>query len=227
MNFKTELHCHCAPVSTCADITPEAVVEKMLRCGYTSAVLTNHLSHATFFGAKTNYTGTGDWQEMLDFYFEGVHALRRAANGRLHVLWGVEICLYGTKTDYLIHGPDEAFYRAHSDLLQTDIKTLSALVREAGGLLYQAHPFRNGMLVTNPEWLDGIEVHNAHPGHDSRNDVAALWAEKFSLRGIAGSDLHHPPHDPTSGILTETPIETNAQLLAVLKSGAYEIVSHS
>ena len=225
MKFKTELHCHCAPVSTCANITPEAVVEKMLRCGYSSVVLTNHLSHATFHAKDTNYHGSDDWQEKLDFYFAGIEALRRAANGRLHVLWGVETCLDGTKTDYLIHGLDEAFYRAHPDLLQTDIETLSARGREAGGLFYQAHPFRDKIIVTNPALLDGIEAYNAHPHHDSRNDIAAMWAKKFSLREIGGSDLHHPQHDPTSGILTDAPITTNEQLLAVLKSGAYEIIA--
>lgn len=34
-------------------------------------------------------------------------------------------------------------------------------------LFYQAHPFRNSMKITNPELLDGIEVYNGHPGHDS------------------------------------------------------------
>ncbi len=225
MKFKTELHCHCAPVSTCADITPDVIVEKMLRCGYTTVVLTNHLSHATFWGKKTHYAGTRDWQEMLDFYFSGIKALKDAASGRLHVLWGVEICLDGTKTDYLIHGLNETFYRAHPDILQLDIEALSALVHEAGGLLYQAHPFRNHILVTSPDLLDGIEVLNAHPKHDSRNDIAALWAQKFSLSPLAGSDLHHPEHDPVSGILTDAPITNNEELFAVLQSGAYEIIN--
>lgn len=227
MKFKTELHCHTAPVSACADITPCEVVEKMLRCGYTSVTLTNHLSRHTYHSKKARYTGSEDWQEKLDYYFSGIEALREAAGDRLHVLFGVEICLDGTQTDYLVHGLDEAFYRAHPDILQLNVEALSALVHEAGGLIYQAHPFRNHIAITPPELLDGIEVKNAHPLHDSRNDIAAAWAEKFSLRGIAGSDLHHPYHDPTSGIVTDTPIETNAQLLAVLKSGAYEIVSHS
>ena len=161
---------------------------------------------------------------MLDFYFAGVTAFKEAANGRLHVLFGVEICLDGTKTDYLIHGLDEAFYRAHPTLCQMTIEELSACVREAGGLFYQAHPFRNKIIVTSPDLLDGIEVWNAHPKHDSRNDIATIWAEKFDLLSIAGSDLHHPQHDPTSGILTDAPITSEAELLAVLKSGAYELI---
>lgn len=224
MKFKTELHCHSMPVSSCADITPAEIVEKMLRCGYTTVVLTNHLSTGTYFSKKAYYTGSRDWGEMLDFYFAGIEALQSAAGDRLHVLWGVEICLDGTHTDYLLHGLDEAFYRAHPDILRLDIKELSALVREAGGLIYQAHPFRNNILVTDPALLDGIEVKNTHTHHDSRNDIAVAWAEKFSLRGIAGSDLHHPYHDPTCGILTDTPITTQAQLFEVLKHEAYEIV---
>lgn len=224
MKFKTELHCHCAPVSKCADIEPALIVEKMLRCGYTSVVLTNHLSRHTF-SPTSPYPGGDDWQEKMDYYFAGIEALREAANGRLHVLWGVELCLDSWCTDYLIHGLDEAFYRAHPKLLQTDLEDVSALVREAGGLFYQAHPFRDKMAVTNPALLDGIEVHNAHPKHDSRNGMAAIWAKTYGLRGIAGSDLHHPQHDPTCGILTDAPITTNEELLRVLRDRAYEIVT--
>lgn len=226
MKFKTELHCHSARVSACATHSDEELLQKYIDSGYTSVVLTNHLSRFTFGADKrAPYAGSADWQEKMDHYFAGIEALRHAASGRIHVLWGVEICLDGTTSDYLVHGLDEAFYRANPDLLQIDVETLSKRVREAGGLFYQAHPFRNRMGVTPPELLDGIEIYNAHPRHDSRNDIAAAWAEKFGLRGIAGSDLHHEWDTPCSGILTNEPITTNEVLLDVLKTSAYEIVT--
>lgn len=224
MKFKTELHCHSARVSACGTMTDEELLEKYIADGYTTVVLTNHLSRFTF-GAdkKAPYRGGEDWQEKLDHYFAGIEALRKAASGRIHVLWGTEICLNGTRSDYLVHGLDKDFYRAHPDLLDIDVKTLSARVREAGGLFYQAHPFRNHISVTPPELLDGIEVYNGHPGHDSRNDIAAAWAEKFSLRAICGSDLHHLEHNPNTAILTDEPITSQQQLLEILREGNYTL----
>lgn len=49
-------------------------------------------------------------------------------------------------------------------------------------MIYQAHPFRFGMKITNVKYLDGIEVCNRNIEHDSHNDIAALWAEKFGLK---------------------------------------------
>lgn len=57
-------------------------------------------------------------------------------------------------------------------------------------MIYQAHPFRFGMKITNVKYLDGIEVCNRNIEHDSHNDIAALWAEKFGLKKTAGSDHH-------------------------------------
>lgn len=47
------------------------------------------------------------------------------------------------------------------------------------------------MTVTDDELLDGIEIYNAHPGHESNNEIAEAWAKKYShLRVTSGSDFH-------------------------------------
>ena len=40
-------------------------------------VLADHLSPATFEGER--YTGGDDWQEKIDYYMNGYHALKKAA----------------------------------------------------------------------------------------------------------------------------------------------------
>ena len=224
MKFKTELHCHSRTVSACADITPEELVEKYLAAGYTTVVLMEHLNGATF-KEGGRYTGGADWQEKIDFYMQGYHALRQAASGRLHVLLGCELCLAGTHTDYLIHGVTETFLRENPDLAEmTKIEKVAKRVRENGCLLYQAHPFRNGMSVIDPKHLDGIEVYNGHPRHDSRNAVAALWAERYGLRKISGSDIHDASDPPCGGLLTDAPITAREELLAVLREQRYTLI---
>ena len=222
MSYKTELHCHSVTVSQCASITPAQIVEKYLAAGYTTVVLADHLSPFTF---KKRYTGSKDWQERIDYYMEGYHALCRAAAGHLHILQGCELRINGSPSDFLVYGITEAFMRAHPDLLDPrPVYDMCAQLHEAGFLVYQAHPFRNGMSITPPKCLDGIEIYNAHPRHDSRNDFAALWAEHYGLGKISGSDVHDAPDAPGGGILTDTPIKTMGELLETLRAGRYTLL---
>ncbi len=226
MSYKTELHCHSAGVSACARIAPADIAEKYLAAGYTTVVLTNHLSFVTF--SPDNYHGSYDWQEKMDFFLAGYHALKEAAGNRLNVLLGAEIRLYKHEaTDYLVYGLTEDFLRTHPGILDTDFPVFSQCVRAAGLFLVQAHPFRNHMVVTEPSLLDAIETYNGNKHCASRNDMAEIWAERFHMRKTSGSDLHRPADDACAGIRTETPITTNEELLAVLRSGNYTLIQEA
>ena len=226
MNYKTELHCHSASVSACADISPADIVAQYLEKGYSSIVLTEHLSPATF--AEGNYSGGDDWSQKVDFFLSGYRALRDAAGDRLHVLLGAEIRVDShSGTDFLVYGLTEEILYSLTDLLNDKPRVLSERLRAAGCLFCQAHPFRNNMKIVNPALLDGIEVFNGNPSHDSRNAFAAMWAEQHSLIPLSGSDLHHPHYPINGGILTDRPIETNEQLLAILRSGSYTLIDRA
>ena len=222
MSYKTEMHCHSATVSACADITPAQIVEKYLENGYTTVVVADHLSPFTF---GKNYTGGEDWQKKIDYYMEGVRALREAAKGKLHILQGCELRIEACDSDYLVYGITEEFMRQNPDLLQIPkVRELCARLHEAGFLVFQAHPFRNGMTITNPEHLDGIEVYNAHARHNSRNDLAEMWAARYDLLPISGSDVHHDHDIPGGGILTDEPITDMAQLMQILRERRYTLL---
>jgi predicted metal-dependent phosphoesterase TrpH len=75
--------------------------------------------------------------------------------------------------------------------------------------------------VTSPEYLFGIEVLNTHPRHDSRNDIALAWAEKYDLHKIAGSDCHQTEDVGSSAILTDYPVKNMNDLVYVLKNDLY------
>ena len=79
------------------------------------------------------------------------------------------------------------------------------------------------MTVTDPALLDGIEVFNFSAGHDSRNDIAGIWAKKFGLVGICGQDYHIPSYLIGGGILTDSEIKDGKQLVDILKSGAFQM----
>lgn len=226
MSCKTELHCHSAGVSHCARISPEEIVEKYVAAGYTTVVLTDHLSSSTF--APDNYHGTHRWQDKMDFFLAGYHKLKEAAGDRLKILLGVEFRLYKHEAaDFLAYGVTEDFLREHPDILDTDFTPFSERVRGAGLFLVQAHPFRNHMIVTDPRLLDAVEVYNGNKRQNSRNDIADLWAKRFGLAKTSGSDLHRPDDDACGGIRTENPITTNEELLAVLRSGNYTLIKEA
>ena len=95
---------------------------------------------------------------------------------------------------------------------------------EAGGLLIQAHPFRNNVVISDPTFIDGVEVWNCSVGHASRNDVAEFWANRFSLIKTSGSDLHCDWQIIGGGMETDAPITTDGELLATLRGGKYTLL---
>lgn len=230
MSFKTELHCHSYPVSRCAHFSPEELAEHYITAGYTTVVLTNHFYSSTF--DPKRYSGAPDWSDKVAYFMEDYRRMERAAGERLHVLLGAELRLdaYAT-TDYLVYGVNEERLRAMDGVFEERLKDCFPRIRAMGCMIYQAHPFRNGMHVTPPELLDGLEVYNATPRALDRNAFALLWADTYGLKKIAGTDFHarggveFPRGEhANSGILTDAPITTNDELLAVLQSGNYELL---
>ena len=79
------------------------------------------------------------------------------------------------------------------------------------------------MTVVKPEYLFGIEAHNGHPRHDSRNDIAVQWAKKYNLHTIGGSDCHQIEDVGSAGIITDYPVKNITDLVHVLKNDLYTI----
>lgn len=217
MPYITELHCHTGEVSKCASITNEEVVDLYVRSGYTSLTVTNHLSRFTFGeDNRDKYKGSDAWEEKIAFFLGGIEHLREVAGNRLNILWGVELRSNTDNNDYLIHHVTEEFLLDHPTLLDEKVPVVSQWVRDAGGLFCQAHPFRNMMRVRDPGLFDATEVYNGSNAHDSHNDLTAVWAKRFDLIPLSGSDLHTTKSPPTGGIVTEQPIRNNEELYEVL-----------
>ena len=218
--YKTELHAHTNEASRCADFTLFEVADKYIAAGYTTLVLTNHYFYGRLW-KETEATGK-NWTEH---YIETYRRMRDYAKGKMNILLGCELRFPENQNDYLVFGLDEEFLRKHPDINQLGHKAFSEFARENGLLFIQAHPFREKMTVVEPKYLDGIEVYNAHSGHDSRNYLANEEALRYGLIRTSGGDFHHPEHVPgDGGILTDFPIETMEQLVQTLKSGNYTLM---
>jgi len=207
--FQTELHMHTSEVSMCAKLTAPQMADLYIRAGYHSVVVTNHYSPTTAEAMGENWS--------TDRYLEGYRLMKEYARGKLCVLLGAELRFYGDSNDYLLYGLTEDFLYGHPDLHKSKLKDFSPLAREHGILVIQAHPFRNGMTVRMPELLDGVEVFNANT-ETFRNQIALDWARHYGLLGTSGSDLHSDRTVIGGGLLTEEPIESNEELVRILKA---------
>ena len=216
--FKTELHCHSKDISQCARVSFEEIVDKYVSAGYNTLVLSNHFNTGT-----KDSLGAKSWGEWVDKYVGSYKALKEFAKGKLNILLGMELRFDENCNDYLVFGVTEEFLRKYDDMLQMNPSSFRKIANENGCLFVQAHPFRNGMTVVRPDSLDGVEVFNGHYGHDSRNDIANAWADKFGLIKTSGTDFHYNDSPANGGILTDVEITAMDQLLEILKSGKYTL----
>lgn len=107
-----------------------------------------------------------------------------------------------------------------------DAASAFAAARSCRGLLFLAHPARDGLLRVNRETVEYFESVEAVNGSDSRlqNLAATGLAHGFRLPGIGGSDAHTPAEVGRAATRFAMPVTDDASLVAALKSGSYEAV---
>ncbi len=215
--FKTETHCHTAEVSRCAGLDAKTQIEAYIKEGYSTVVITDHFSPDTF--AVLPQAATRE--QKVNHFLKGYKAAKEAADGRIEVLLGMELRNVHNWNDYLVFGVTEEFLLKYNNdetnLLDMPIQEFSQIAHENGLLLFQAHPFRNNMTVTDHNILDGIEVYNGHARHASRNDISDMWADKYNLLKSSGSDAHQLGDWGRGGFVTDEKITNNKQLVEIMK----------
>ena len=162
--------------------------------------------------------------ERVNWYLSGYRAAK--AEGErlgLTVLLGAELRFNCGHEDYLLYG-----------IIETDVAPIMRdldggilpgdfyrRIRENGRMtLIQAHPFRPELRQAPLDELDGIEVYNGHPEHDSHNDLAMARAMQGGEGFIktSGSDAHKVHHVGRGGMIVDEPIEDSVQLARWLRA---------
>lgn len=218
--MKIELHMHCSEISNCGKSSYVDMIRRYKELGYDAVVMTDHYTRANA-EEKCDRVAGG-----FMGYYDSIYQKAKKEGERigLLVLKGYELRLDGFLNDYLIFGMHDSVARKSDMLLSSSNRGLFDLANDEGFLVYQAHPFRNGMKIVRPGLLHGIEVRNMNPSHDSRNDIAEMWAKKYSLPTISGSDAHNVNDTGTGGIITEREIENMDDLVRVLRDGDYVLI---
>lgn len=216
------MHMHSAPCSGGGDdITKQ--IDVLIERGYTGMVITNH-----FYGGDTLIDRSLPWGEFVDAYRQDyLRAVKYAAARDFDVFFGIEEHV-GEGLEILVYGITPDLLAEHPELAGGDARDYIRIVHGAGGLIFQAHPYRKRYYITKPgpidclDELDGIEVYNAANMPDA-NRKAARLAKTLGLRCTAGSDGHSAESCGRAGIATRVRPRDAAELIEILKSGEYEI----
>lgn len=218
MEYKYELHCHTNMVSQCGRVPPKDIVEMYKERGYSGIVVTEHYSPLTF-GINSYYKP----QRLAGFYISSYEEMKKYETEDFTVLFGMELRHYATGADYLIYGVEPDWLIKQGNLMALWEKRVYRLMHDAGFLVFQAHPFRSYILRCNPDYIDGIEVYNGKC--DSLTNFKALqWAIETGKLVSSGSDFHTEKQLAKGGIITKEPINTNADLVRILKSRDYKLI---
>ena len=223
MKYLIELHCHSSETSSCSKVGGSQLADMYKARNYHAITIMDH-----YFKGFFNKLGDVSWQEKTNIFLSGYrNAKKRGGEIGLNVILGIELRFHDNFNDYLIFGIDEQFLYNNPELYNYSAKDFSEFAKDNNLLFIQAHPFRNRMVIINHDLLDGIEVYNAHPSHNSRNYLAELAHEKQSEKrrfiATAGSDCHHPGHEGNAGIISGTLPSDSIELASVLMEQKYEL----
>jgi len=218
--YLTELHAHTKESSSCSVISAKKLIDLYKNKGYSTIVITDHCSKSNWkLWTKRN------WKKKIDRMRRGFNIARDYGNKfGINVLFGVEITLKTTDSDYLIYGLDRSFLDENEFIYLYTLEKLFNLVKSRGGLLIQAHPFRNDIQLAPLEFIDGIEVFNGCQDENSRNDKAIEYGQKTNKILTSGSDFHHVYDLAKGGIITDKEIKDNKQLIKILKTNNFSLV---
>ncbi len=217
--FLYDMHVHTAESSSCAHVPAADVVERYKALGYDGVVITDHMSQYKMKRAKCESI-----EEKAEYFLRGWREAKKYEDDDFSVILGMELSFLDYNGDFLVYGIDENFmFKYHMDQFHC-LEDFRPVADENGLFVFQAHPFRFDMTVQNPELLDGMEVYNGHPGHNSNNDIAEIWASKYGLRKSSGSDFHGDKGDmPPGGIYFGKKITCSKSLKSALESGNYRL----
>lgn len=222
--FKTELHCHTSEVSACAGESAADTVEKYIKYGYSTVVLTNHLAAPNF--RHMGLDNDAPWEAKAELYIKGYEKMKEAAAGRLNVLFGAEIRFDELENDYLVFGMTPEFFASHPDMYHMSLHDFYYEINHPNRfIIIQAHPMRFRMQHVFPWDVDGWEIYNGHPDNESYNNAARAYAEYFPNKIFtSGSDHHDANHIPDAGIVTDYEIKTMDQLMDTFRAKSYTLI---
>ena len=185
-----ETHVHCSQCSLCARSTSRELVHAYHSAGYAGMVLTDH-----FIFGNTSVDDKLPWKERMQCYYQAFLDAKEEAEGLdFDVIFGIEHA-YGDGKEMLIYGVELDFLLANPDIPDIGIDELTQRVHAAGGVVIQAHPYRDRYYINmavgpRDDIADGIEVYNTGNLPDENVQALELAQGKADCIITCGGDIH-------------------------------------
>ena len=219
-SYKYETHTHTSEVSVCSILPAAELVHYFKGLGYTGIFVTDH-----FLVQETPEMKTRSWPERIDFFCHGYEAAKQEGEKvGLDVFFGWEYA-YGW-AHFLTYGLDKQWLLAHPDLPDWEVLDYFDRVREAGGFVVHAHPFRErvDLVQLAPRHTDAVEVFNAGRPDDA-NRYARDYANSFGLFKTAGSDVHSTARKKLYGMRFSRRLKDEQDFIAAVRADEGAIFS--
>jgi len=222
MGYKYETHIHSSEVSGCAIKKAARQVKYYKQMGYTGIIFTDH-----FINGYSNCPRNISWYDKMKFTASGYEIAKNEGDKcGLAVFFGWEFTINGS--DFLTYGLDLDFLFAYPGLDRFPIEKYSATVRENGGFIAQAHPYKDEYWIQNKypadfRLIDAVEVYNSSIP-DRANEKAWAFAIKHNLPMIAGTDSHGRYEEFHSGIELSDKAENIYDIIGAIRSKEAKLI---
>jgi len=220
--FLVQLHLHTSETSKCGHAGGAELARACKEAGYDLIVITDH-----FFNANIGCDKDAPWDEKVEYLFRGYRAAKEEGDRiGLIVLPGWETFTNGP--EYLTYGLTEEFLMANPDIDKVPNKEYLARVKEAGGFVIHAHPFRKASYIPDfypdAESVEAFEVCNFSHRDPAFDVQAKKLARRYNLIECAGSDSHTVEAIGGGAMRFPHPIRTSQELIAALRNREGEVV---
>ena len=208
--YRTDLHVHTFPISSCAYVPAAEAVRRYRDAGCDAIVITNHLYPQKW--------SQGDPAELAALYLSDYEAAKKAAGNDMTVILGVEMRFPENANDYLVYGvcPEDIEYFV--TLVPHGIDNFYKKAKNDRNVILQAHPFRKEMVLAPIDSIDGIEVFNMHTRHNSAVARAASYAREHQMLVCGGSDFHYLNDEALCVVRTADKLRDSYDVADMIKS---------
>jgi hypothetical protein len=189
MSYLYETHLHTTLSSACARSKGSEYIRRYKDLGYSGIIVTDH-----FFNGNTAIPRGLPWKEWVKQYCRGYEETKNEGDRQgFDVFFGWEETFEGCD-DYLIYGLDKEWLMEHPEVRTWTRGEQYKTIKEAGGCVVQAHPFRQHgyirQVVLSTGCVDAVEVANTGNAEQSYDALAMRYAKKLNLPSTAGTDMH-------------------------------------
>ncbi|MCR4655014.1 MAG: PHP domain-containing protein [Lachnospiraceae bacterium] len=220
MPYKYETHLHTAGSSACGRARGTDYLEGYKALGYDGIFITEH-----FYLGNTCIPRSLPWDEWVDRFCRSYYETKeRGDKTGISVFFGWE-STYGTGEDFLIYGLKPEWLKKHPEIIRLTQEQQYELVHSEGGLVVQAHPFRErgymDEIRLHPNHCDAWEIANS--GNLPYMDLTAYeYASSHGMTMTCGSDIHtveRLKEDMVFAMVTDERLRSELDYVRIILSG--------